>query len=162
MLRDLSTAEAPNRDKYTDPYAFRSCLSSTLILSWNFSSYESSKETFAQYVGYVNQYMDIRKYFLKDYYPLTPASVVNKNNLAMQYNDPQDSSGIILAFRREDSKTSTLKVALCGLEKNTQYNVINIDTNESTTMLGSMLMDSGLTISIAEQPGAVIYKYSKA
>ena len=162
MLRDLSAGEAPNRDKYTDTYAFRSCLSSTLILSWNFSSYESSKDLFAQYVGYVDQYMDIRKYFTKDYYPLTPATTLNTQNLAMQYNDPQDGSGIVLAFRREDSGISKIITSLNGLDADAQYKVWDIDTGISTTMLGSKLMNLGLTITISGQPGAVILKYSKA
>ncbi len=161
MLRDLSTGEAPDRDKYTDSYAFRSCLSSTLILSWNFSSYENSKELFAKYTGYVAQYMDIRKYFTKDYYPLTPAGAKNSNNLAMQYNDPQDSSGIILAFRRENSCFSKINVSLCGLDRDAVYKITNDDTGETTEAAGSTLMDGTLKISIPERPGAVILKYSK-
>lgn len=162
MLRDLSAGEAPNRDKYTDSYAFRSCLSSTLILSWNFSSYESSKELFAQYTGYVDEYMDIRQYFTKDYYPLTPATVENTENLAMQYNDPSDESGIILAFRREDSAASEIKVTLFGLDSGSKYSVQDIDTGISTLIYGSTLMGGSFTITIPEQPGAVILKYSKA
>lgn len=161
MLRDLSAGEAPNRDQYTDSYAFRSCMSSTLILSWNFSSYPYSKELFDLYGGYVDQYMDIRGYFTKDYYPLTPAVTANDKNLAMQYNDPQESSGIILAFRREYSGTQDIKVLLNGLESGAQYRVWDIDTNADVVKSGSALMNSGLTITIPVQPGAVILKYAK-
>ncbi len=161
MLRDLSAGEAPDRDQYTDSYAFRSCLSSTLILSWNFSSYESSKDLFNQYCGYVDQYMDIRGYFTKDYYPLTPAAAGNDKNLAMQYNDPSDSSGIILAFRRENSKVSDIKATLFGLDSSAQYQVKDIDTGISSAVSGSKLMDGSFIISVKDQPGAVILKYSK-
>jgi alpha-galactosidase len=112
-------------------------------------------------VGYVDQYMDIRKYFTKDYYPLTPASTSNAKNLAMQYNDPQEGSGIVLAFRREDSGISKIITSLNGLDSNARYNVWDIDTGKTTTILGSKLMNLGLTITIDEQPGAVILKYTK-
>ena len=161
MLRDLSADEAPNRDKYTDSYAFRSCLSSTLILSWNFSSYEYSKDLFSQYGGYVDQYMDIRGYFVKDYYPLTPAATLNSQNLAMQYHDPGDGSGIVLAFRREESGISKTVASLNGLEAGAQYRVWDIDTGTATIAAGSKLMNRGLLISIPEKPGAVILKYAK-
>ncbi|HOU09265.1 MAG TPA: alpha-galactosidase [Clostridiales bacterium] len=161
MLKDLSKAEAPNRDRYTDVYAFRSCLSSTLILSWNFSSFASDRAAFDLYADYVAEYMALRKYFTLDYYPLTPASTSAGRNLAMQFNDPSDGSGVVLAFRREDACKQTVTVRLNGLEDGAAYAVRDVDTGAEQVLSGALLAKKGLTVGIPEKPGAVIVRYSK-
>lgn len=161
MLKDLSKTEAPNRDSYTDAYAFRSCLSSTLILSWNFSSFAADRATFDLYAGYVAEYMELREYFTRDYYPLTPATTLTVRNLAMQFDDPASGSGIVLAFRREDARAQTVTVRLNGLEDGTMYLIRDIDTLTEQVLTGAQLAGKGLAIDIPEKPGAVILRYSK-
>ncbi|HQH62689.1 MAG TPA: GH36 C-terminal domain-containing protein, partial [Clostridiales bacterium] len=90
-----------------------------------------------------------------------PASTSAGRNLAMQFNDPSDGSGVVLAFRREDACKQTVTVRLNGLEDGAAYAVRDVDTGAEQVLSGALLAKKGLTVGIPEKPGAVIVRYSK-
>lgn len=67
-------------------------------------------------------------YLMEDYYPLTRFSDATDVWMAWQYNDPDDTSGIIQVFKRPDSTQQSDTYLLSGLYKDRTYVVTDIDT----------------------------------
>jgi alpha-galactosidase len=96
-----------------------------------------------------------------DYYPLLPASLAQDIWVAWQFDRPDDGQGVVQAFRRKDNTDETIRVKLKGLNPNTVYRIINLDTPGATEMTGRELMEDGLAIAIKDRPGAAIVAYRK-
>lgn len=83
----------------TDPYSFRSSMSSALICNWKITEPNVS---FFDMQARIDEYRRVRDYFLEDYYPLTELEGTTRDDiwLAYQYDRPSDGTGIVVAFRR--------------------------------------------------------------
>lgn len=122
----------------TDPYAFRSSMSTCLTCNWkitdkSFSIYEMQAR--------LNEFQDIRPYYYEDYYPLTGIEDTTLDNiwLAYQLNRPSDDSGVIVAFRRKASKKNNITVKLSAIKPEKKYEVTDLDKKESVIVNGSEL-----------------------
>ena len=98
-----------------------------------------------------------------DYYPLTPYSRESSDWIAWQFNRPEQGDGVVQAFRRRESPYVCAAFRLRGLDPKAMYDVTNFDVAGSTKVSGKDLMEKGLTVEIADKPGAavIVYKRSK-
>jgi len=69
---------------------------------------------------------------------------------------------MVQAFRRPRSVYETARLKLRGLEADARYTLRNLDLPGETEASGRELMEKGLALTIADQPGAVIVVYKKA
>ncbi|MGC8639314.1 MAG: NPCBM/NEW2 domain-containing protein [Isosphaeraceae bacterium] len=102
------------------------------------------------------------RHFLGDYYPLTPYDLSDSSWIAWQFDEPERGRGMVQAFRREASVYETARFRLRGLEPGAEYVVHDLNSDDSKrTELGSELMEHGLGVTIATQPGAAIVAYRR-
>ena len=81
--------------------------------------------------------------------------------MAWQFNCPEIGEGMVQAFRRQDSDTPSYQYRLLGLEPDAEYELTNFDVPGTTKITGRELMENGLLVSIPDQPGAVVIKFSR-
>ncbi len=108
----------------------------------------------------IREYKKIRHLFGCDFYPLTPYDRSKENWCVWQYNSPEDGEGVVIAFRREKSPISSMKIQLNGLSGD-DYIFTNYDTNEKFTVNGEELMKNGLEISLQEKRSSTVFAYRK-
>ena len=98
---------------------------------------------------------------LADYYPLTPYSRDLTRWIAWQFNRPEQGDGVVQAFRRPKNAEKAVRFRLRGLDPDARYAVTNLDSGASQTLAGRELLDNGLAVSIATQPGSAVVLYRK-
>jgi alpha-galactosidase len=122
----------------------------------------------------VEQLKRVRPYYYGDYYPLLPCSV-NTDCVAgagdersaafewaaWQFNRPEEGDGMVQAFRREKSEDAAKDIRLRGLDTAATYEVTNLDAGVPKTVTGKDLMQKGLHVEVAEEPGAAIILYKR-
>ena len=137
-----------------DTYAIRSSYSS----SWGgafynaiFQSFDEADFAWAKKI--TDEYRSIRKYFSMDFYN-HGTSVFDETAWAIwQYHDSETQSGIVMAFRREESPFDAVKIDLKGLLKGEEYEAVNLDDGTARDMQGA------LEILLPERRTSVIFKY---
>jgi alpha-galactosidase len=141
----------------TDPYAFRSSMSTCLTCNWkitdkSFSIYEMQAR--------LNEFQDIRPYYYEDYYPLTGIGDTTLDNiwLAYQLNRPSDDTGIIVAFRRKASEKNNFVVKLSAIKPEKKYEVTDLDKKESVIVLGRELADQ-FVLTLDKPNQSLLIKY---
>ena len=107
------------------------------------------------------QWRQVADRMLGDFYPLTPYSLESNDWIAWQFDRPEQGDGMIQAFRHDKSAEASLSLRLHGLDTAAQYRVTDIDVGTPKTMSGKELEEKGLAVEIKDQPGAVIWTYSK-
>jgi alpha-galactosidase len=108
----------------------------------------------------IRDYKELRPYFYGDYYPLTTTDNYTSDEvwLAYQMDRPEYGDGIIVAFRRDKSPDTSIKVRLSGLQDKQQYELQYVDTGEKTVKTGSELK-AGLDLAIPNQRESLMIKY---
>ena len=97
-----------------------------------------------------------------DYYPLTPYSLEKNAWIAWQFNLPSKGTGMIQAFRREESDTESMRLPLHGLELKAKYRITQLHKEAKTLELtGKELMDYGVPLTLPEKPSALFVIYEK-
>ena len=102
----------------------------------------------------------VRPYFTGDYYPLTGYTLSEKDWMAMQYNHPEEGTGLIMAFRRAENLTPVQCYALRGLDAATCYQLEDLDEGVIGECKGSELMQ-GISVNIPEKRSARVIFYTK-
>lgn len=148
----------PMQDVWDNLYLMRSGLCPELTLRFDMRKKERDY-TLARRV--VNHWRQFGRYFLGDYYPLTPYSQDKKVWMAWQFDCPEAGEGLVQAFRREESREASVRLKLHGLDSNTTYTLTNLDIAGATEVTGRELLEVGLPIRIPDRPGAVIITYAK-
>jgi alpha-galactosidase len=97
-----------------------------------------------------------------DYYPLTPYSQESSDWIAWQFNRPEAGTGVVQAFRRENSPSTAMRLKLRGLDPDAEYSVTDLDTDKPQVATGGQLMENGLLVSVPDKPGAAVITYKKA
>jgi alpha-galactosidase len=141
------------------PYHFRSNMSASMVIHWDINSKEHSQ---AELARYFQDFKRLRPYYYGDYYPLTGAENMTRDNvwLAYQLNRPSENDGVVLAFRRQDCQTAAISVKLRGLEDTAMYEVFYEDYEIKVKMSGAELM-RGVSIAIPTRPGSLLISYMK-
>lgn len=106
-------------------------------------------------------YEDVRKYFDKNYFPLTYGATDTDKYLAVQFGDEKE--GVALIYRRENVTEADYRLVLNGLSENGSYEIRDYDNPAAVTALsGGELMNGGLTVTVAEAPKCEIILYRQA
>ncbi|HOZ45196.1 MAG TPA: alpha-galactosidase [Candidatus Hydrogenedentes bacterium] len=162
----LNATGAVNPAKDND-YAMRSAWAGSLVFGL-FEPGEASQARahpdafpFPQAKAALQQYNDVRKYFLGDYYPLTDYSQAEDAWMAWQFHRDDLGAGIVQVFRRPASICETGRIPLRGLESNATYRVENLDTHGVQRVTGTDLTDSGLGVSLLERPSSALFIYTR-
>ena len=142
----------------TDPYAFRSSMSTCLTCNWkitdkSFSIYDMQAR--------LNEFQDIRPYYYEDYYPLTGIDDTTLDSiwLAYQFNRASDNSGVVVAFRRKAANENSITVKLSGIKRDKKYEVTDLDKKESVIVSGNELANHFvLTLNMPNQSLLIKYK----
>jgi len=138
-----------------DDYNVRSSFSS----SWGGAFYNAifqsmSEDDFLWAKKAVDEYRTIRDYLNKDFY--NHGSVVFDTTAwtIWQYHDSETDSGVVMAFRREDSPFDNVKITLKGIKKE-KLAFTNLNTNQ--TYEGNCEIE----IKLPEKRSSVIIMYDK-
>lgn len=125
----------------------------------------------------MEQLRKARPYYYGDYYPLTVSSI-RRNTLfgapfgyaepvttlertgwfAYQMHRQDLEEGMVMILRRPESPYCTARFALRGLRPGTVYVIEDADTGQ-TVELPAEQLQSGLEVSVAEQPGSKLLFY---
>ena len=143
-----------------DVYAFRSNVCPSTGCGFDIREKEID---YAALRGLIKQWREhIAPNYYGEYYPLTPYSQETNAWLAWQFHRPEAGSGVVQAFRRQDSPTEAMRLKLRGLSPEATYTVGDLDANKPEEVTGRMLMNEGLLVTIAAKPGAAIVTYTKS
>ena len=102
-----------------------------------------------------------RPCYFGDYYPLTAYSLEQTAWMAWQFDLPEKGEGVVQAFRRAESIHEAARFKLRGLDPDAEYVLTNLDSGQSQTLAGRELLDTGLAVPIADQPGSAVIVYKK-
>jgi alpha-galactosidase len=75
---------------------------------------------------------------------------------AIQLQQPENDESLLFVYRLNDSR-GTYRLILRNLNMSKKYNVLNIDTNESTRYDGETLMKKGLDVMLPKRHSAAVY-----
>ena len=141
----------------TDPYSFRSSVSTALIYNWKITDKNASVYEMQRCL---KEFHEIRPYYYEDYYPLTGTEDMTRDNiwLAYQMHRPSDDSGIIVAFRRTASKDKKITVRLSGVDPEKYYPVTDMDSRQSKIYQGKELT-SQLPLILEKPHSSLLLKY---
>jgi alpha-galactosidase len=147
-------------------YEFRSNMSSTLGLRWWGAGDAPAEPISADFPWdwakrTLKQYLDIRKFYYGDYYPLTGYCPTEDVWMVYQLNLPESGEGLIVACRRSGSPYETAKLSLRGLDGAARYEFVNLDSREKSTFAGDVLHRDGLEISLKSRPGSALLTYRR-
>ena len=107
------------------------------------------------------EWLDIGPNYFGDYYPLTAYSMDEDVWSAIQFHRPDAGTGHVQAFRRKDCIYESARFKLHGLDPGADYLVKDFDGENTQTISGQELIETGLLIAIPAQPGAATVAYEK-
>ena len=142
-----------------EPYAFWSNVAPSLGFGIDIRVKDLDYAALRRLVG---QWRSTGPYYCGDYYPLMPYSLENTVWIAWQFDRPDLGEGVVQAFRRAESFYESARLKLRGLDPDGRYALTQFDVQGSSEMTGRELMETGLAISIKDQPGAAIITYKRA
>jgi alpha-galactosidase len=119
-----------------DTYAFRSSMNNGLNIGWNPYLPEVPVE---RAKALTSEFKRLRHFFFGDFYPLTSHSVTDDTWIAYQFHRPDERAGMVLAFRRPECPTESLRVRLRGLTPSARYEVSFEDAAVKQTLTGKEL-----------------------
>ncbi len=121
-------------------------------------AYSSGHYNFADLRKGLAEWQEIKNYFMKDFYNLTPwrKQTDNENWTAWMYFDEADDSGVIQVVRPEKSSESSYTVAVKGVDPNHYYSLIDTDNNNSVARVKGSALIKGYTISLTNPRQAAI------
>ncbi|MFH0946593.1 MAG: alpha-galactosidase [Planctomycetota bacterium] len=140
-----------------EPYAFWSNAAPSLVLAVDVRE----DLDYAALRRLVEAWRVVAPNFYGDFYPLTPWSRDASLWMAWQFDRPEVGEGIVQVFRRDGSIYEAARFRLHGLEPATTYVVSNLGALTSEERGGAELMEVGLLIEIAAQPGAAVIRYQR-
>jgi alpha-galactosidase len=142
-----------------DPYVFRSQMAPAISLGMNPAQMADGQLTLRHLLA---QWREIADYYYGDFTPLTPYSMDSNAWVAWQLSLPKSGTGVIQAFRRENSPFFAARFKLRNLDPAAHYVVKNLDASRESEFSGKELMEAGLSVSIQDEPGAAIFMYRRS
>ncbi len=154
------SATGSGRD-WGDSYRIRSAYSSGLTTNYTYTENQNltSKEQIEWIKKYLSEYLELKKYFSADFYPLTDSVESEYSWNVSQFNRPEENDGMVQAFRHEKSPFETANFKLFGIEPDKTYRVTDIDDGSYYDVYGEELMEKGLKIITDSPRCAKIYIY---
>ena len=141
------------------PYLLRSVMCPHFTACFDMRRKDLDYEMIRRVMG---QWREFAKCYFGDYYPLTPYSLEEHVWIGWQFNCPETGEGMVQAFRRAESCYEVARFKLHGLNPDALYILHNLDVPGTIQMTGRQLAESGLSVSIKEQPGSAVIVYKRA
>lgn len=144
---------AADLDSYTMRAAYLPHV--TLNARWYF---EQDTIKWDSIVSSRNEWKEANKYFLKDFYVLTPYRGVNNESdwTSYMYWDNDTDSGLLQAFRQRDCSYDSITVNVKGVNADRYYKVRDIDGNQSVARIKGSELKNGLKITASSARTAVV------
>ena len=141
-----------------DRYTFRSQMAPAIVSVWDLrrkdADYDFTRRMLAEW-------RKVSQYYYGDFYPLTTYRTTNDVWMAWQFDKPEDSEGVIQAFRRPQSSVVSMNFKLRGLDADGRYTLTNPDFEGDRQMSGRELMESGLLVTLDQPRQAVTIFYKR-
>lgn len=157
---------ATSQDRPGDDYEFRSSMCSALCLNWWHTGDGPGERIPADFpfvwarVTLV-QYLGLRDFYYRDYYPLTAYSQARDQWMAYQLDRPDQGRGLVVALRRPDSPYEGARIPLRAIDVAATYDITNLDTNDKTSIGGQVLAQQGIPVAIDRKPGSALLTYQR-
>jgi len=117
---------------------------------------------FAHARALLEEYLQIREYFLGDFYPLTEYSLAEDAWMAYQLDRPEAGDGLVVVLKRPRSPFTRAVLQLQGLQSEVEYEVTNLDANETLMRRGQDLREEGLPVELTHNPDSALLRYRRA
>jgi alpha-galactosidase len=143
-----------------DNYNVRSAWSPFMLIVAPKAALDSGTVNWDQYNRILGEQRMAAPYMLGDFYPLTPYSQAEDVWMAWQFDRSDLGEGMVQAFRRANSPQDSMTVILSGLDPTATYELTDLDTKATRTMLGSVLMKDGLALEIGRQYSSLVITYA--
>ncbi|MGO8690291.1 MAG: alpha-galactosidase [Thermoguttaceae bacterium] len=141
-----------------DAYACRSTATAGFCGEWDILSRSFPFDEGRAAIAEINAN---RKYWYGDFYPLTPCTPATDAWIAWQLNRPDLDEGLVLAFRRKDSRQPALEVKLRGLKPEKLYTVTFLDDHRRATVVAKTGRElSSLLIALPQPRSSVAIRYA--
>jgi len=144
-----------------EPYEFRSAQTAGAICEWAYLDKEFPWELGRKMV---QEAKENGRYWLGDFYPLTPPSQSLGVITAYQFHRPDLNEGIVYAFRRPECEYMGIIVSLKGLSPSATYSLEFIDDDlkrTKKTMKGEKLMKEGIEIRLPRKSSSLLIRYKE-
>ncbi|MFB3787635.1 MAG: alpha-galactosidase [bacterium] len=139
-----------------DTYAFRSGHAMGVVLGYDMRRKDLDYDRLRQLT---EEWRRIAPCYYGDYYPLTPYNIGEDQWIAWQFHRTESGDGVVEAFRRPRCGTAAMTFRLQGLDPDSRYEITNSPGGKPEIQSGKVLMESGLTVEIPDQPGARVLLY---
>jgi alpha-galactosidase len=107
----------------------------------------------------LHKYLQVRRFYYGDYYPLTEYSQADDAWMAYQLHLPETDEGLIVVLKRPRSPYSRAIFALQGLQAEHEYELADLDREQTETASGAQLTDGGLAVTLKGQPDVAVIRY---
>lgn len=143
-----------------DVYQCRSVFGASLTEQlWMYDRWEYDQSQPLDAIRRCNEeYKRARPYMSCDFYPLIPPSTDDVSWAAWQYDRPEETDGIVLAFRRPQSPFAQVTLTPRGLAPGRAYVFEDADTGETFTLAGGQ----SLIVDLPEPRSSKLYFYRGA
>ena len=140
----------------TSPYEILSVLCPHFTACWDM---RDEKLDYGALSTLVARWKEFAPLFMGDYYPLSPYTLAKEDWMAWQFHDAAKDRGMVQAFRREASNAAMATYHLQGLNPDAVYSLNDLNGVPMVEASGRSLMEAGLSVSIAANPGATVVRY---
>ncbi|MBQ9544555.1 MAG: alpha-galactosidase [Clostridia bacterium] len=116
----------------SDDYAARSSFSSSWGAAFFNAVFQTMEEKDFEWAKKtVGEYLQIRKFFSKDFYNHGTERFDKTAWTIWQYHDPENSKGVVMAFRRSASPHPSAEITLEGVKENAKVSFFDFDTHSA-------------------------------
>jgi alpha-galactosidase len=143
---------------FSDPYTMRSCFAPAFRLGWDTSNQGIDHALLRKTV---DDFRQVEKCLLGDFYPLTPYGLGEDMWLAWQFDSPESGEGMVQVFRRTNSPCEAGRFKLNGLNPSAHYRVTDLDTSVPIVIAGQELTKNGLQVSLPQKRSSAILVYQR-
>jgi len=144
-----------------EPYEFRSGQTGGAICEWPYLDKDFPWELGGKMVA---EAKENRKYWLGDFYSLTPPSKSLEGITVYQLDRPDLKEGIVYAFRRPECEYLGIIISLRGLSHSATYKLEFIDDSlqkVEKTVKGEELLKEGLEMRLPQKGSSLLIRYKE-
>lgn len=110
----------------------------------------------------LQHYLQLRRYYYGEFYPLTEYSRTGDAWLAYELLLPDTGEGAIVALRRPNSPFARAALRLHGLNPEQEYTFSDGDGVLLGTATGRIAMDGGIEVELPDQPDSAVIFFAAA
>ena len=94
-------------------------------------------------------------------YPLTGYSQSDDQWMAYQLDLPEEGKGMVVVLKRPASHFFQARFPLRGLSEDSQFKVVNLDTQRETVYQRDQLLKDGIEVELKGNPDSAILTYER-